>query len=105
MEGASGEGASSQGRRRVENLDSESNLDNMTEVWPPVPSATREVPAEEPGAGAAGVQKATPRHRRSPPGGPISVASTAAVAAAAVTTAVPAVTAVTVTTAGTFPRS
>ena len=52
-----------------------------------------------------GVRKATPRHHRSPPGGPILVASTAAVAPAGVTTAVPAVTAVTATTAGTFPRS
>ena len=64
-EGASGEGASSQGGGRTENLDSESDLD-MTEVWPPVPPATCEAPAAEPGAGAAGVWKATPRHHRSP---------------------------------------
>ena len=38
-EGASGEGASNQGGGRMENLDSESDLD-MMEVWPPVPPAT-----------------------------------------------------------------
>ena len=75
--GASGEGTSSQGGERMENLDSKSDLDNMTEVWPPVPPATREAPAAEPGAGAAGMRKSTPRHRRSPLGGPISVAPTA----------------------------
>ena len=104
-EGVSVEGASSQGGGRVKYLDSESNLDNMTEMWPLIPPATHEVPAEEPKAGAAGVQKATPRYHRSPPRGPFSVVSTAAVATAAPTTAVPAVTAVTVTTAGAFPRS
>ena len=52
-EGASGEGASSQGGGKVENLYSESDLD-MTEVWPPVPPATREMSAAEPGAGAGG---------------------------------------------------
>ena len=53
----------------------------MTEVWPTVPSAMCEVPAEEPGAGAAEVWKVTPRHHRFTPGGPTSVSSTAAVAA------------------------
>ena len=90
-EGASGEGASSQGGGSVEDLYSESNLD-MTEVWRPVPPATREAPAAEPGAGAEEVQKAPPQHHRSPPGGPISVVSTAAVEAAAATTAASAVT-------------
>ena len=88
---------------RTEDLDSEYDLDNMTEVGPPVPPATREAPEAEPGAGAAGVRKVTPRQHRSPPGG--TVASTAAVAAVATTTAAPAVTAATATTAGTFPRS
>ena len=37
----------------MENLYSESVLD-MTEVWPPVPPATREAPAAKPGAGAGG---------------------------------------------------
>ena len=37
----------------MEDLDSESDLD-MTEVWPPVPPATREVPVAEPGFGAGG---------------------------------------------------
>ena len=107
MEGASGEGASNQGGGRMEELDSESNLDNITEVWPPVPPATREAPVAESGAGAAGVRKATPQHHWSPPGGPISVAPTEAIAAEAATTAVAAITAitaVTATTAGTFPR-
>ena len=104
-EGTIEERASSQGGGRMEDLDSESNLDNMTKLWPPVPPVTHEAPAAEPGAGAAGVRKATPRPHRSPPGGSISVASTAAVAAAAVTTAVPAVKAVTATTTGTFSRS
>ena len=104
-EGASGEGASNPGGGRMEGLDSKFDLDNMTEVWPPVPPAPREAPATEPGSGVAGVWKATPRHHRSPTGWPISVASTAAVAAAAVMTAAPAVTAVTATIAGTFPRS
>ena len=55
-EGVSGEGASSQGRGRMEDLDSESSESNldMTEVWPPVPPATREAPAAEPGAEAEG---------------------------------------------------
>ena len=61
----------------MDDLDSKSDLD-MTEVWPPVPSATRKAPAAEPGAGATGMRKATPRHRRSPPGVPISTASTVA---------------------------
>ena len=42
-------------RRREDALDNEPILDNMTEVWPPVPPATREVVAAEPGAGATGV--------------------------------------------------
>ena len=88
----------------MKNLDSESDLAGMTEVWPPVPPATHEAPEAEPGAGAAGVRKAIPRYHRSPPIGTISVISMAAVAAAAVTTAAPAVRAATVTTAGTFPR-
>ena len=50
-EGASGEGASCQGEGRVEDLDSESDLD-MTEVWPPVPPSMCEAPAAEPGARA-----------------------------------------------------
>ena len=119
-EGASGEGTSNQDGGRMEDLNSESDLDNMMEVWPPVPPATREALAAEPGAGAAGVRKATPRHLRFPPGEPVSVVSTAAVAAAAAMTAVPAVTvvaavavttavlavtAVTATTAETFPHS
>ena len=106
-EGASGEGASNQGGGRMEGLDSECDLDNMTEVWSPVPPATREAAAAEPGAGVTGVRKATPQHHRSPPEGHISVASAATVtiAVAAATTAVPAATAVTATTAGTFPRS
>ena len=89
----------------MKDLDSKSDLD-MTEVRPPVPPATCEVPAAESGAGAAGVRKATPRHHRSPPREPISVASSAVVAAAAAATiTVPAVAAVTATTAGTFLRS
>ena len=93
----------------MEDLDNEFDPD-MTEVWPPVPPATREVPAAEPGAGAGGVRKATPRHNRSPPREPISVASMIAVVAAAATAAAaamiaaPAVTAATATTAGIFPR-
>ena len=86
-------------------MDSESNLDSMTAAWPPVPPATREAPEAVPGAGAAGVRKAIPRHHRSTLGGPIPVASTAAVAAVEATTAVPAVTTVTATTAGIFPHS
>ena len=86
----------------MEDLDSKSHPD-MTEVWPPVPPATREAPVAEPGAGAEGVRKAIPRYHRSFPVGPISVASTAAVAAAAATAAAPAVTAAIATTAGTFP--
>ena len=35
----------------MEDLYSESDLD-MTEVWPPVPPATRKAPAAEPGTGA-----------------------------------------------------
>ena len=54
--------------------------------------------------GRRGVRKATPRDHRSPPGGPISVASTAAVAAEAATIVAPEVTAATETRAGTFPR-
>ena len=57
--GASGEGASSQGGERVEDLYSESDLD-MMEVWPPVPPATREAPAVEPGAGAGGGAEGNP---------------------------------------------
>ena len=59
-------GASNQGGERIEDLGSESDLDNMTKVWPPVPPATRKAIAAEPGAGATGVRKATPRHHRSP---------------------------------------
>ena len=40
-------------RRRVEDLDNESDLD-MTEMWPPVPPTSREAPAAESGAGAGG---------------------------------------------------
>ena len=54
-------------------------------------------------AAATGVRKATPRHHRPRPGGPISVASTATVAATAARTAVPAATAAAGTTTGTFP--
>ena len=68
-EGASGEGASNQGGRRVQGLDSEFNPGNAAEVWPPELPATREAPAAEIGAGAAGVRKATPQHHRPPPGG------------------------------------
>ena len=52
-DGAGREGESSQGEGRMEDLYSESDL-NMTEEWPPAPSATREAPAAEPGAGAGG---------------------------------------------------
>ena len=83
----------------MENLYSESVLD-MTEVWPPMPPATRETPAAKPGAGAGGGVEGTPRHHRCLPRGTLSVASKAAVA----TTATPAVTAAAVTTARTFPR-
>ena len=55
-------GASSQGGGSIQDLDSESNLDNMTEVRPPVPPAMCEEPAAETGAGAAGVRKTTLRH-------------------------------------------
>ena len=103
-EGASGKGASNQGGGRMKNLDSESDLAGMMKVWPPVPPAKHEAPEAEPGAGAAGVRKATPRYHRSPPVGTISVISMAAVAATRVTTAAPAVRAATATTAGTFPR-
>ena len=61
----------------------------------PAVSPGRGAPAAKFVAAATGVRKATPRHYRSPPGGPISVASTATVAA----------TAVAATTVGTFPRS
>ena len=75
---------SSQGGRKIEDLDSESDL-AMTEVWPLVPPRTREAPAAEPGAGEAGLGKATPRHYRSPPRGTISMALTAAAAIAMTT--------------------
>ena len=101
-EGTTREGASSQGRGRVEDLDCEPDLD-MTEVWPLVPSATRDAPAVEPATGVGeGVRKSTTRHHRSLPGGTISMPSTSAAAAA--TTAAPAVTTTTATTAETFPR-
>ena len=90
----------------MKDLDGEFDLD-MAKVWLPVPLATREAPAAKPGAGAGEVRKATPRHHRFPPGGPILVASTAAVAVAAATTTAPAVTAAAATTsstAGIFPR-
>ena len=80
-EGASGEGASNQGGRRVQGLDSEFNLGNAAEVWPPVLPATREAPAAELGAGAAGVRKATPKHHRPPPGGEAPAAELGAGAA------------------------
>ena len=60
-------------------------------------------PAAKYVAAATGVRKVTPRHHRSPPGGPISVASTATVAATAARTAVPAATAAAATTVETFP--
>ena len=47
----------------MEDLNSEPDLDNMTEVWPPVLPATREAPAAEPRAGAAEVRKATIQKR------------------------------------------
>ena len=50
-EGVSGEDESSQCVGRMEDLDSESDLD-MTRGCPPVPPATREAPAAEPGAEA-----------------------------------------------------
>ena len=56
---ASGEGASSQGGGRMEDLYSESDID-MTEVWPPVPPATREAPAAEPGARVEGGAEGNP---------------------------------------------
>ena len=103
-EGASEEGASSRGRGRVESLYNEYDLDNMTEVRPPVPPATCETPAAEPRAGAGwGLRKANPRHHQSPPEGPTSIASTAVVAAAAATIAAPEVTAATLMTVGIFP--
>ena len=52
----------------MQGLDSEFNLGNVAEVWPPVLPATREAPAAELRAGAAGVQEATPQHHRPPPG-------------------------------------
>ena len=54
-ESTAGEGASEEGAcgGRMEDLDCESDLE-MTEVWPPVPPATREAPAAKPGAGAGG---------------------------------------------------
>ena len=58
-EGASGEGTSSQGGGRMEDLDSESDLD-MTDVWPPVPPATRRAPVAEPGAGVGGDAEGNP---------------------------------------------
>ena len=69
-------------------------------------------PAVSPGRGGAsgkicsrghGGAEGNPRHHRSPPGGPISVASTATVAATAARTAVPAATAAAATTVETFP--
>ena len=99
-EGAIGEGASSQGGESMEDLDSEFDLD-MREVWPPVRPARCEAPAAEPGVGAEGVQEATLRHHRSPPGGPTSVAATAAIAA---TVVAPEVITAAATTAGTFPH-
>ena len=87
----------------MEDLDSESDLD-MTKVMPP--SATRNARGASGRTWSrrrGGVRKATPRHYRSPPGGPISVASTEAVAEAA-TTAAPVLTAATATTAGIFLR-
>ena len=80
-EGASGEGASNQVGRRVQGLASEFDLGNAAEVWPPVLPATREAPAAELGAGAAGVQKATPQHHRPPPGGEAPAAELGAGAA------------------------
>ena len=50
----------------MEDLDSESNLDNMTEVWPPVPPATREAPAVELRVGAAGAKGNPPTPSVSP---------------------------------------
>ena len=44
----------------MSDLDSESDLDNMTEVWLPVPPATSEVPAEEPRAGGRGDAEGNP---------------------------------------------
>ena len=55
-EGASGEGASNQDGGRMEDLDSESDFDSMTELWPPMPPATREVPAAEPRAWPRGAE-------------------------------------------------
>ena len=43
----------------MEDLYSESDPD-MTEVWPPVPPATREAPAVEPGPGARGGAEGNP---------------------------------------------
>ena len=88
----------------MEDFYNESDLD-MTEVWSPVPSTTRETSAADPGAGVGRGcgRQATPRHHRSPRGGPIPVTSTATVAAVAATTTTPTVTAARVTTAGTFP--
>ena len=77
----SGEGASNQGGRRVQGVDSEFSLGNAAEVWPPVLPATREALAAELGAGAAGVRKATPQHHRPPPGGEAPAAESGAGAA------------------------
>ena len=76
----SGEGASNQGGRRVQGVDSEFSLGNAAEVWPPVLPETREALAAELGAGAAGVRKATPQHRP-PPGGEAPAAESGAGAA------------------------
>ena len=96
-EGANGEGASSQGGGRVQDLDSESDPD-MAEVWPRVPPATREAPAAEPGAGVGGGGggRQPPDAIGLPPGGTISGSLMAAVAAAVATA--------TATTARIFPR-
>ena len=51
------EGASGHNGRMMKELDSESDLDHMTEVWSPVPPAMREAPAAELGAGPQGCGK------------------------------------------------
>ena len=68
-EGASGEGTPSQGGGSVEDLYCESDLD-ITEAWPSVASATREVPAAGPGAraGGGGVESNPPTPSVSPGG-------------------------------------
>ena len=87
----------------MEVLYSESDLD-MADCGPGCHPQRARCQQQNLELGPEGVRKETPRHHRSPPGGPISVTSTAAIAAVAATTAAPAVTAATATSAGILPR-